>query len=140
MKRGILPSQIKSRLGLFGGKRAICRGSGPDWRAGAGAQLCCSARNQEPFLPSKGKAKSSEANGGAWVDLENAGKLIPPRTCLGLSASAFISRHAHYPGASDGARSPRGGGNENTKLAGASLHDFGVTFVILGVASLPVKK
>ena len=39
MKRGILPSQIKSRLGLFGGKRAICRGSGPDWRAGAGARV-----------------------------------------------------------------------------------------------------
>ena len=92
------------------------------------------------YLPQKGKRRSSEANGGAWVDLENAGKLLPPRTCLGLSASAFISRHDHYPGAYEGARSQWGGGNENTELAGASLHDFGVTFVILGVASLPVKK
>ena len=86
------------------------------------------------YLPQKGKRRSSEANGGAWVDLENAGKLLPPRTCLDLSASAFISRHDHYPGAYEGARSQWGGGNENTELAGASLHDFGVTFVILGVA------
>ena len=61
------------------------------------------------YLPQKGKRRSSEANGGAWVDLENAGKLLPPRTCLGLSASAFISRHDHYPGAYEGARFQWGG-------------------------------
>ena len=61
------------------------------------------------YLPQKGKRRSSEANGGAWVNLENAGKLLPPRTCLGLSASAFISRHDHYPGAYEGARFQWGG-------------------------------
>ena len=29
----------KSRFTLFGGKKAICRGSGPDWRARAGARV-----------------------------------------------------------------------------------------------------
>ena len=92
------------------------------------------------YLPQKGKRRSSEANGGAWVDLENAGKLLPPRTCLGLSVSAFISRHDHYPGAYEGARFQWGGRNENTEFPGASLHDFGVTFVILGVVPLLVLK
>ena len=32
-------SQVKSRFTLLGGKKAICRGSGPDWRAGAGARV-----------------------------------------------------------------------------------------------------
>ena len=90
------------------------------------------------YLPQKGKRRSSEANGGAWVDLENAGKLLPPRTCLGLSASAFISRHDHYPGAYEGARSQWGGGNENTELAGASSHDFGVIEAALA-APRPAK-
>ena len=31
--------QVKSRFTLLGGKKAICRGSGPDWRAGAGARV-----------------------------------------------------------------------------------------------------
>ena len=29
----------KSRFTLLGGKKATCRGSGPDWRAGAGARV-----------------------------------------------------------------------------------------------------
>ena len=34
------PSQVKSRFTLLGGKKkATCRGSGPDWRAGAGARV-----------------------------------------------------------------------------------------------------
>ena len=32
-------NQVKSRFTLLGGKKAICRGSGPDWRAGAGARV-----------------------------------------------------------------------------------------------------
>ena len=32
-------SKVKSRFTLLGGKKAICRGSGPDWRAGAGARV-----------------------------------------------------------------------------------------------------
>ena len=32
-------SQVKSRFTLLGGKKAICRGSGPVWRAGAGARV-----------------------------------------------------------------------------------------------------
>ena len=31
--------QVKSRFTLLGGKKAICRGSGPDSRAGAGARV-----------------------------------------------------------------------------------------------------
>ena len=31
--------KVKSRFTLLGGKKAICRGSGPDWRAGAGARV-----------------------------------------------------------------------------------------------------
>ena len=30
---------VKSRFTLLGGKIAICRGSGPDWRAEAGARV-----------------------------------------------------------------------------------------------------
>ena len=36
---GVCAIQVKSRFTLLGGKIAICRGSGPDWRAGAGARV-----------------------------------------------------------------------------------------------------
>ena len=52
--RGVLKqSSQKSRFTLLGGKKAICRGSGPDWRAGAGARVW----SPLPLVPSKGPSE-----------------------------------------------------------------------------------
>ena len=41
--------QVKSRFALLGGKIAVCRGSGPDWRAGAGARVWSPLPSSHPL-------------------------------------------------------------------------------------------